>query len=85
MGFRIEPEEIENALLKIPGINQAVVQPMKFGSHTGLAAAVCADGITTGEIRAALSEMVPEYMLPRRISIVGELPLNRSGKLDRKG
>lgn len=85
MGFRIEPEEIENALLKIPGVNQAVVQPMKFGRHTGLAAAVCADGIATGEIRAALSEMVPEYMLPRRISIVGELPLNRSGKLDRKG
>lgn len=83
MGFRIEPEDIENNLLKIPGVLQAAVYGTVRGGRTALAAAVRAEGISAGEIRSGLEKLLPVYMIPGRIDIVEELPLTANGKLKR--
>mgnify|MGYP004480820069 CR=1 FL=1 len=38
----------------------------------------------TDEITARLAERVPGYMVPRAVTLVGELPLTCNGKVDRK-
>ena len=81
-GHRIEPGEIEAALLALPAINGAAV-----GLHDGdlIAWVVPASGHdpVAGALRAQLAEHLPAPMLPARFARIEALPLNRSGKLDR--
>lgn len=79
MGYRIEPEDIENNILKIPGVNQAAVS-VRNGRLSALVAAV---GTTPEEIRRRLAELVPAYMLPGRITITDVLPVSGNFKLRR--
>ncbi len=84
MGFRIEPADIENNLLKIDGVIQAEVSVTRRGSRHSLSAAVRTDGnITAEEIRAALLELIPAYMMPGKIVVADEIPLSPNGKLMR--
>jgi acyl-coenzyme A synthetase/AMP-(fatty) acid ligase len=36
------------------------------------------------QLRRALSKRLPDYMVPRELRLVTELPLNANGKRDRK-
>jgi len=36
------------------------------------------------EVREFLSDRLPSYMVPHRVTFVRELPLNQNGKVDRK-
>lgn len=80
MGFRIEPEDIENNMLKIPGVKQAAVSVSANGRITARAAA---EGISPDEIRRRLAKLVPEYMLPSRITLTDSLPVSANFKLRR--
>lgn len=84
MGCRVEPEDVENNILKTGLAEQAVVSAETLGGHTILTALVkpCG-GASAADIRKALSELVPQYMIPRRISVVGEIPLSANGKTKR--
>lgn len=81
MGYRIEPEDIENNMLKIPGVKQALVSVSPRGGR--ITAQAVAGGISAGEIRSRLAELVPAYMLPGRITLVESLPVSGSFKLRR--
>ncbi len=84
-GLRIELGEIEAALTAIEGIRQAVVSAHGESSDRRLAAHVAgAEDLDQGEIRAALSRALPDYMVPEAIVILPLLPLNANGKVDRK-
>jgi amino acid adenylation domain-containing protein len=86
-GFRVEPGEISAALLGHPGIGQAVVvarsQP---GAQTRLIAYVVPRSSAvvpdTSDLRAFLAQRLPEYMVPSAFVPIGQIPLNRNGKLD---
>ncbi|MGW4912384.1 non-ribosomal peptide synthetase [Streptomyces sp. NPDC004270] len=86
-GFRIEPGEVEAALLAVPGVREAVVladRDTPGGPH--LVAGVGCDVEATRtayEWRAALSDRLPDYMIPVVVAEFPRLPLNRSGKVDR--
>lgn len=86
-GFRIEPGEVEAALLAVPGVREAVVladRDAPGGPH--LVAGVGCDGTaarTAYEWRAALEDRLPDYMIPSVVAEFPRLPLNRSGKVDR--
>ena len=84
MGCRVEPEDIENNLLKTGLVSRAAVTVEELRGRTVLCARVTAGaGITPAEIRAALAGLVPEYMIPRKIILAEDIPLNENGKTKR--
>jgi hypothetical protein len=84
----VEPAEIEALLDQHPGIeSSAVVGRQAASGATQLVAylAPCAAAEVTDPetLRQYLKGSVPDYMLPDAFVIVEELPLTRSGKVDR--
>ncbi|MFG1925394.1 amino acid adenylation domain-containing protein [Cryptosporangium sp. NPDC048952] len=82
-GFRIEPAEVTAALLTVPGVRDAAVLVDRDGEPRLVAGVVGAGGRTPHNWRAALSDRLPDYMIPSVFAEFDRLPLNRSGKLDR--
>ena len=84
-GYRIEINEIENRLLAMSGINEAVVMPlMKPCGSVLRIAAFCVTELAPDTIKTSLSKVVPHYMVPSQIIVKDALPLNPNGKIDRK-
>ncbi|WP_039801699.1 non-ribosomal peptide synthetase, partial [Nocardia araoensis] len=86
-GQRIELGEIETALLAQPSVSQAVAAVVPSSSGDRLAAYVVARPgrvIDRGELMAGMSAVLPAYMIPSALVELAALPLNASGKLDRK-
>ena len=87
-GYRIELEGIEHQIKKVEGIVDAVVVAKTFEKRTVvkmIKAFVIVDGTMNEErIREKLMELVPDYMIPKVIKIVEQLPMNQNGKVDRK-
>ncbi|MGA9520654.1 MAG: condensation domain-containing protein, partial [Myxococcaceae bacterium] len=83
-GIRIELEEVESALLRIPDVRQAAVIARKAVGQTRLDAFLVVDGLSATAVRERLSAFVPEAMVPARFTLVEALPLTSSGKVDRK-
>ncbi|MER7843975.1 non-ribosomal peptide synthase/polyketide synthase [Kitasatospora sp. NPDC096077] len=87
-GHRIEPGEIEAALLDLPGVAAAAVAagPDAHG-HTRLAAYLVpaeAAELPAAELRAALRRVLPDHLVPSSFTTLAALPLTTSGKLDRR-
>jgi amino acid adenylation domain-containing protein/non-ribosomal peptide synthase protein (TIGR01720 family) len=87
-GLRIEPGEIEAALMRHPGVSQAVVMAREAapGDRRLVAYVVGAAGAAppARELRELLAESLPAYMVPWEIVDLGALPLTPTGKLDRR-
>jgi amino acid adenylation domain-containing protein len=88
-GFRIEPGEIEVQLAASPWVREAVVQVCSTEHHPRLVAWIVptADADRSalqGQLRAYLSERLPEYMVPSAYVWLDALPLTANGKLDRR-
>ncbi|WP_153186893.1 phosphopantetheine-binding protein, partial [Pseudomonas aeruginosa] len=95
-GFRIELGEIEARLREHPAVREAVVvaQPGAVGQQlvgyvVAQAPAVADSPEAQAECRAqlktALRERLPEYMVPSHLLFLARMPLTPNGKLDRKG
>ncbi|MBN8246184.1 MAG: amino acid adenylation domain-containing protein, partial [Verrucomicrobia bacterium] len=87
-GVRIEPMEVEAALLRHPGIAQAAATwyATTQGPRSLVAAVVARPGgvVTSEDLRQHLARLLPSAMIPSRFVVVGALPLTASGKVDRK-
>ncbi|WP_438952331.1 AMP-binding protein [Porticoccus sp.] len=84
--FRVETAEVETAILGLPYVKQAAVGVQSGGSgHKRLVAylTVNSEAVTSGDIRMALNDMLPSYMIPGSIVLLSHLPLTSSGKIDR--
>ncbi|MGG3280960.1 amino acid adenylation domain-containing protein [Paenibacillus solani] len=86
-GLRIECGEIEHALLLQPEVRDAVVMAVMdpAGEPALCAYLVTAAGERPGEenLRAAIKELLPEYMIPSYFVAMEAFPLSPSGKTDR--
>jgi amino acid adenylation domain-containing protein len=86
-GYRIELGEIEAALMSHARIEQAAVQVHQGAQdQKRLVAYVagCSEAHTTSELREHLRSKLPEYMVPAQFVFLDQLPLNDSGKVDRR-
>ncbi|MFD4351631.1 amino acid adenylation domain-containing protein [Nocardia sp. NPDC058518] len=83
-GYRVECAEVELALLRLPGIEQAAVVAHELGGNDTVLAAllVGAAGTDTVTVGARLREMLPAHMIPARYQWLDAFPLTPSGKRD---
>ncbi len=84
-GHRIEPGEIEQHLLRQPGIHAAHVMARSIrGSSPELAAYLVGSEIATDAgLREALSRSLPAYMVPTHFVRLAALPLTTNGKVNK--
>lgn len=87
-GFRVELGEIERVLLEDTGIRQAAVKTVERDGLLEIAAyVVLAPGQSQLDRQAlgeTLSHRIPDYMVPKYVDVLDELPTMTSGKIDRK-
>jgi acyl-coenzyme A synthetase/AMP-(fatty) acid ligase len=84
-GYRIEPGEIEAALLRHPGVRECAVavRQDRPGDKRLAAYVVLADDTAVAELRAYLRGRLPEHMVPATLTRLERLPLTPNGKVDR--
>ena len=90
-GHRIELEDIDNNLLKNPKIRQAATVPsMADGKVKSITSFVVYNEPiekrfeTVKLVKKELAQHVPEYMIPKKVVFLDEMPLNNNGKIDKK-
>ncbi|NKI21549.1 amino acid adenylation domain-containing protein [Paenibacillus dendritiformis] len=85
-GYRIDIEEVEEALASYPGITNAVIAAQQGeGSSQSLVAYYTAgQRFDSQDIRSFLQDKLPAYMIPGRFARIEAIPLTPNGKIDRK-
>ncbi|WP_197270655.1 non-ribosomal peptide synthetase, partial [Paenibacillus alvei] len=84
-GFRIEIGEIEEQLLKIDSVQETIVIAREGKSGQELCAYLVAGRpFTLGELRSALAQKLPNYMIPAHFVQLPRMPLTPNDKIDRK-
>ena len=93
-GLRVEPAEIEAALLRTDGVREAVVLAREQGGEQHLIAYVAGNHADTPgaldppldpqTLRRALSSRLPAHMVPTAFVVLRSLPLMPNGKIDRR-
>ncbi|QMU70574.1 non-ribosomal peptide synthase/polyketide synthase [Streptacidiphilus sp. P02-A3a] len=89
-GHRIEAGEVEAALVRHPGVLDAVVSvredepgQQRLVAHL-LAAADAGAPPTAAELRALAARSLPGYMVPSAFVVLDRFPLTENGKTDRR-
>lgn len=87
-GHRVELLEVEHTIRKVSGVETAVAVawPIRSGHAEGIIAFVSdsADPTKTSDILSACAALLPAYMVPQRLVVIDNFPLNASGKIDRR-
>ena len=81
-GYRIELGEVTAALAQQPGVGQAVVVARQDRPGDKRLVGYVTGTADPAQIRAALAERLPAYMVPAAVVVVEALPLTVNGKLD---
>ncbi|MBZ9607494.1 D-alanine--poly(phosphoribitol) ligase subunit DltA [Clostridium estertheticum] len=88
-GYRVEIEDIENNIRRLPFIKNAVVVPIKESGKIKYLATVVVlndkfEGNIITSVKNSLKDLLPSYMIPRKVKVIEGLPINGNGKIDRK-
>ena len=88
-GDNIQPREIDEALMDLDGVCQAVTFPRPhptLGEDMAAAVTITPEsGLSEADIRAFAFERLADYKVPSQIIIVDEIPKGATGKLQRLG
>ena len=85
LGHRVELEEVEAVLREEARADAvAVGWPLTPSGAAGIVAFIADTSLDRIGLRRALAARLPDYMIPRELRLVSELPLNANGKRDRK-
>ena len=86
-GVRIEPMEVESAILGYPGVTQTAATwfATNSGSRSIVAAVVARPGlhVSADELHRYLVRLLPSAMVPSRFVFCDAVPFSTSGKVDR--
>ncbi len=90
-GFRIEPAEIEAALLRHPAVRQAAVvvrgtaaAERHLVAYVGIPETAYGSPLDPADLRRFLAAALPEPMVPAVFVVLPALPLTANGKVDRR-
>lgn len=88
-GFRIEPTEIEAVLAGVPGMGEIAVVAVEDDTSRHLVAFCTSvrapqERPDVSELRRAVKDVLPAYMVPARFVWLDALPLGPTGKVDRQ-
>jgi len=83
-GYRIECGEVQAALSGLAGVAQAVVLAREDRPGDKRLVGYVTGTADPAEVRTALAERLPAYMVPAAVVVVDALPLTPNGKLDRR-
>ncbi|QBD82929.1 amino acid adenylation domain-containing protein [Ktedonosporobacter rubrisoli] len=87
-GFRIEPAEIEAAMIQYPGVRECVVTVREDKGTPQLIAYIVAqeqDPRFKARLQVYAQEKLPAYMVPAAFVILSSLPYTPSGKINIRG
>lgn len=86
-GYKVNPGEVEDAINAIEGVQQSLVygRANSILGNIVVAEVKLVDGaaLTDLEIRKVLASHLQDFKVPRKIQIVNELSMTRTGKLKR--
>ncbi|WP_327178527.1 acyl--CoA ligase [Streptomyces sp. NBC_01335] len=80
-GFRVSTTEVEAAARRVPGVARAVVLPPDAGRPAEL---VVVAELEPAEVLLRMREQIEAVKVPPSCTVLGELPLNGNGKVDRR-
>lgn len=85
-GYRIDPAEVETALLRCPGVREAAVlgQVLPNGSKRLAAFVACDTGAVIATLRTQLAKCLPAPTMPTSYTSLTRLPRNANNKIDRE-
>jgi acyl-CoA synthetase (AMP-forming)/AMP-acid ligase II len=85
-GEKISPYEIEDVLLSHPAVAEAAAYPVpdeKYGEQVGVVVVLRGEA-TPAELAAHCKERLAAFKRPTRVTILPEIPLGPTGKIQRR-
>lgn len=86
-GIRVEPAEVERALLSLDSVREAAVVTREDAAGMPRLIAylvVETHGLRVSQLRRSLGKTLPQYMIPTRFVFLDHLPVSANGKVDRQ-
>ncbi len=87
-GYRVELDEVENALSLHPAVGECAVYAVPDGEGSQLVegAVILKNGmpIAEAELKTDLAARVPAYAVPHKILLLDDFPRTGTGKIDRR-
>jgi D-alanine--poly(phosphoribitol) ligase subunit 1 len=85
LGYRIELEEIEAALGSMAEVQECAAVYRELGDGLGeiVGFAALATPKSPEDLIRRVAEIIPSYMVPKRVTVLDSLPKNANGKIDR--
>ncbi|MEC0193642.1 non-ribosomal peptide synthetase, partial [Paenibacillus apiarius] len=85
-GYRIEVGEVEHALRRLEGIQDAIViaREQDRSEKELYAYLVSSTEIQMHKVRNSLGETLPAYMVPQHMIQIEKVPMTRNGKVDKR-
>lgn len=85
-GQRIELLEIQNKMLELPQLKEVAIKCFEDNKKNKYLVAYYTSNAEISEhnIKEFLNKYLPSYMIPSRIIMLNEMPLNQNGKIDYK-
>ncbi|SNT49947.1 alpha/beta fold hydrolase [Rhodococcoides kyotonense] len=82
-GYLVEPAEVESAVRSLDGVSDAVVVASEDNAVLELAVFFVGDVVTDADVRGALRETLPDWMVPKFVTRLDAIPRTHRGKVDR--
>ncbi|WP_143833092.1 non-ribosomal peptide synthetase, partial [Nocardiopsis sinuspersici] len=83
-GLRIEPGEVESALVALPGVRQAAVTVRQDAPGGPALVGYVSGGADSAEVRDRLIRTLPAHLVPAVVVSVDAVPLTPNGKTDHR-